>query len=196
MQASLNSYLVRLYASEPITAIYSTSKKMKLKLFAIAILLTATVFPSETFGAFCTYNRNSDYVLCGSVYCDTQSPSSPNDKLPAGDYYVGNFYHHGSTPWFNLYPRKKGTNDYWDYHTKVPELGCRGGFALHSGTISEGCITVSDDGCFNNLKMQITYYFPVIDFTVKECRGCSTYWSSCWWTSDITRPCTADLKSV
>ena len=43
--------------------------------------------------------------------------------------------------WFKLY-RQRVSEGYWDYHTKVPELGHHGGFAIHPGSYSEGCITV------------------------------------------------------
>lgn len=163
-------------------------------LFFSAMLLT-TILPELTKGAFCTYYRSSNSVTCGSVTCSTATLSW-NDKLPAGDYYIGDFYYHGgSTPWFNLFRRRTGTNDYWDYHTQVPELGCRGGFGLHAGTISQGCVTVTDYSCFHRLRAQIQANYPVIYFSVKECRSC--FWRWCTrGISTVRRPCTADLQSV
>lgn len=163
------------------------------------LFITVVFLPNFSSGAFCTYYRNSNRVTCGSVTCNAASTTA-DQKLPAGYYYVGNFYHHsGVTPWFNLYRQKAGTTDFWDYYTKVPELGCRGGFGLHSGTRSLGCVTVTDDNCFRRLQSEITNNYPIIYFDVKECRGCSSSFFggySCWFTSNVRRPCTTDLQSI
>ena len=154
-------------------------------------------------GAFCTYYRNSNRVSCGSVTCSTASPDDPADKLPSGYYYIGNFYTHPRlrVPWFNLYrERSSSKGTFWDYSTLIPELGCRGGFGLHSGSVSEGCVTVTDSSCFTRLKDEINRSFPVVYFNVYECISCSRGW---WWsqpscsrTQTIRRPCTADLQSI
>ena len=110
-------------------------------------------------------------------------------------------YLHGPrhTPWFNLYCQRSSGGGFWDYYTQVPELGCRGGFGLHSGDYSEGCITVTSSSCFNRLRNEIISNFPVIYFNVYECRNCHQgWWGSgyqCSWTQTVSRPCTADLQS-
>ena len=44
---------------------------------------------------------------------------------------------------------------YWEYSTKASEIGCRGGFGIHPGTISKGCISVTNARASNLL----TYIF-------------------------------------
>lgn len=153
----------------------------------------------SSFAAFCTYYRSSNRVTCGSVTCDTASPSWwSGGKIPSGYYYIGNFYSHSGTPWFNLYPQRQG-GGFWDYSTRVPELGCRGGFGLHAGSYSEGCITVPSSSCFNDLKDEINN-FPVIYFNVYECPSYwDCLWGNCGSTSNLnilSRPCTTDLQGI
>ena len=52
--------------------------------------------------------------------------------------------------WFNLYP-KRASGGYWDYHSRSPDHNCRGGFGLHEGTVSAGCVTVLDSSCFDKI---------------------------------------------
>ena len=165
-----------------------------MKTSAVLLLFTITLFlPSLSFGAFCRYYRSSNRVTCGSVTCDTASPNDQSDKLPSGYYYVGNFYYRNGVPWFNLYRQRSRSNDFWDYYTQVPELGCRGGFGLHAGSFSLGCITVTSDSCFRRLQSQITGNYDVTYFDAKECRGCNTY--GCVYTTSVRRPRTTDLQS-
>ena len=81
------------------------------------------------------------------------------DKLPPGEYRIGTyyFYKRKHKPWFNLY-RKSPAGKYWDYYSKIPELDCRRYFGLHLGEASEGCITVTNENCFERLKTVITLY--------------------------------------
>ena len=97
-----------------------------------------------------------------AVTCNTADAGS--SELPAGYYYIGDHYLHGPhrTPWFNLYRQRSSGGGFWDYYTQVPELGCRGGFGLHSGGYSEGCITVTNSNCFTRLTNEIISNFPVI----------------------------------
>ena len=169
-----------------------------LRLLLVTIILVTAAFASSQ-AAFCTYSRRRNSVSCGSVTCNTAEAGS--SELPAGYYYIGNHYLHGTagTPWFNLYRQRSSGGGFWDYYTRVPELGCRGGFGLHSGDNSAGCITVTNSNCFTQLKNEIINNFPVIYFNVYECRNCHQgWWSSgyrCSWTQTVSRPCTADLQS-
>lgn len=164
-------------------------------LLTISLLLATTiiigVLPLSQ-AAFCTYYRSSNTVRCGSVTCNTAEAGS--SELPPGYYLVGEYYSHRHVPWFNLY-RQRSSGRYWDYHTKVPELGCRGGFGLHPGGISEGCITVTDSNCFNRLRNEINKHYKPRDFNTYECIGC--IWKvGCVMQNIVSRRITADLESV
>ena len=165
----------------------------------LSLLLVMVIFTSTSQAAFCTYSRSSNTVRCGSVTCDTDDAGT--SELPAGYYYIGDHYIHAkhNLPWFNLYRQRSSGEGFWDYYTEVPELGCRSGFGLHSGSYSDGCITVTNSNCFTRLKNEIVNNFPVIPFDVYECRIChQSWWGSghrCAWTQTISRPCTADLQS-
>ena len=78
--------------------------------------------------------------------------------------------------WFNLYP-KRASGGYWDYHSKSPDHNCRGGFGLHEGTVSAGCVTVLDSSCFDEIILSVTSY-PVNSYTMNECG-----WGCPWWCS-------------
>ena len=157
---------------------------------------------SETaLAATCTYYRSSHRVTCGSVTCTTRPPSWwSRGSLPAGNYYIGRYGYNGN--WFQLYRQRSG-GGYWDYHTKIPELGCRGGFALHSGSYSEGCITVESNDCYRDLTNVINRY-RATSFSVYECLKCRQRISA-WWrrsyscrggTSTISRLRTTTLQAV
>ena len=145
-------------------------------------------------GSTCTYYRAANKLSCNGITCTTESLVW-GGKLPRGLYRIGTFYYHGSqqTPWFNLY-RYKGNGNYWDYHTKIPTESCRGGFGLHPGTVSEGCITVLNDSCFNRIKNAINLYSPH-SFSAIECRKC--FWGKCrGGTSTVSRSYTTTLSST
>ena len=161
-----------------------------MKCAVLTVLVFATLASSSP-GAICNYYQSSNTVRCGQVTCSTANPAGTHEKAPVGFYYIGKSRIHLGVGWFNLYPQR-ASGGYWDYHTKVPEFNCRGGFGLHAGTISEGCITVPDTSCFNQLRDEITNNFPVIPFDVYECSGCG--WWGCFWTSTVRRPCTSDLQ--
>ena len=137
-------------------SIVDISMSTNFSLLTIRLLLATTiiigVLPLSQ-AAFCTYYWSSNRVRCGSVTCNTVNAGS--SELPAGDYLIGTYYSRRGTPWFNLY-RQRSSGGYWDYSTQVPELGCRGGFGLHSGSYSLGSITVTDSGCFTWLKIAVT----------------------------------------
>ena len=166
-----------------------------LPLLKISLLLIIGVIPLSQ-AAFCTYYRSSNRVRCGSVTCSTAEAGA--SELPPGYYRIGNYYPRRGTPWFNLYRQRESGGRYWDYHTKVPELGCRGGFGLHSGSISEGCVTVTYSSCFSRLRNQIESNYRSANFNAYECRGCYSSWlgSGCVWTSTVGRVRTADLQSI
>ena len=162
----------------------------KMKYTVVFLLFIALI--ETALAATCTYYRSSNRITCGSVTCRTRSPPWwSGGKLPAGYYYIGDYGYKGT--WFKLY-RQRVAGGYWDYHSRVPELTCRGGFALHPGTYSRGCITVSDNNCYNRLKNVITRY-PAIWFSVHECSIVSCLVGSCP-TNNISRLCTTDLEAV
>lgn len=112
-----------------------------------------------------------------------------HSKLPAGYYYIGNYGYRGN--WFRLYRQRVG-GGFWDYHTQIPEESCRGGFALHPGSYSKGCITVKDSDCYDRLKNVINGY-PAIWFSVYECSWCT--WGYCYGGISTTSAlCTTDLQ--
>ena len=154
-------------------------------------VLLFIAFSETALAATCTYDRSSNEITCGSVTCSAEAPSTDSDKLPAGYYYIGEYGYKDT--WFKLYRQRPG-GDYWDYHTLVPELGCRGGFALHPGTISEGCITVSDNSCYERLKNVIDQN-RAKSFSAYECLRCISRWEVCVWTRPISRTYTADLQA-
>ena len=156
------------------------------------VFLLFIALAETTLAATCTYYRSSNRITCGSVTCSTASPPWwSSGKLPAGYYYLGDYGYNGN--WFKLY-RQRASGGFWDYHTQIPERSCRGGFALHPGSYSAGCITVTNSNCYNRLKNVITSY-PAIWFSVYECRGC--FLGSCrFGTNTISRLCTTDLQAV
>lgn len=163
-----------------------------MKLMVGLALLLALV--ACTSAATCTYDRSSNQISCGGVTCNTKGNVGGGGKLPAGYYYIGDHYSRNGVPWFNLY-KQRASGGFWDYHTQIPEENCRGGFGLHPGTISLGCITVLDPACFDGIRDVIKGY-GIIPFNVTECIRCSTFFGGCWWTNQISRPCRTDLDVV
>ena len=173
-----------------------TSSRMFSLLFLLASIL---MMSTSSHGAFCTYHRNANSVTCGSVTCSTASPKNVADKLPSGDYYIGTKYLHPQlrVPWFNLY-RLREDDIGWDYHSDIPELGCRGRFGLHFGSVSQGCVTVTDLSCFTRLSNEINRHCKPVYFTAYKCRFCinKKLLKTCLWTKSVTRLRTCDLQSV
>ena len=162
---------------------------MKMKLTLVVSLLLALA--ASSYAATCNYYRSSNSVTCRGVTCNAVS-SVRGGKLPLGYYYIGEFRRRGSTPWFNLYKQRNNGRGFWDYHTKIPEESCRGGFGLHPGTRSLGCITVTNRSCFNRLRRVINRYRSR-QFTVTECRTC--FWGRCLRGQNrISRRRTTDLR--
>eukprot|EP00483_Globobulimina_turgida_P000374 UN00374 len=101
----------------------------------------------------CYYSSSADTVRCdGSQTCNTVDYADP---LPSGTFLVGPQSGSHSGGWLNLYPVVSEIH-VWDYYTNVPSFGCRGGFGLHEGTQSLGCITISDNSCWNSIFNAIT----------------------------------------
>ena len=155
----------------------------------ISLLGLYLVVPETQGFLTCFYSSSQNIIRCGSVTCSTRTPTAP---LPKGWYRVGEFYNRRNVPWFNLYPQRS-SGGYWDYHTKSPDHSCRGGFGLHSGTISEGCITVGSDPCFDKLKKIIESH-GTSSTRVAECRGCR--WGLCLGGQSITTRTLYDLVWV
>ena len=145
-------------------------QQLMMKILLLAGLLGFT-FQLAT-AATCTYDQSANTVSCRGISCKTVGQVQ-GGKLPKGSYRIGTFYLHGRarTPWFNLYP-KRSAGGYWDYYTKASELGCRGGFGLHPGSVSLGCITVTDKRCFDQIKA-VVQRFPSNSFDVTECLTCT-----------------------
>jgi len=179
----------------PISPVYYDTKVMRMRPLAVLVLcsLLCTIL-----AATCTYNGRENHVTCGDVECSTKEAG--NLELPAGHYRIGVFYEHPRlhTPWFNLYRKRSSGGGYWDYSTLVPELSCRGGFGLHPGTISQGCITVTEGDCFQRLKEVIMGYGSK-NFSPYECRVCRRWWFGssyrCLFTQRIPRSYTTDLEA-
>lgn len=168
-------------------------------MFSLLLLLASLLMMSaSSHGAFCTYYRNSNSVTCGSVTCSTAAPNNKADKLPYGYYYIGNNYTHPryQVSWFNLYRPREGLIGFWDYYSSIPELGCRGRFGLHYGSVSEGCVTVTDLNCFTRLRDQINLHCEAFNFTAYKCRLCIKQLRICLWSQPVERVRTCDLYSV
>ena len=91
---------------------------------------------------------------------DVNNPASQHKTdhgpLPEGDYWIGNQYipkghlgdaaEGGNYNWYPLYgDNGKGGKSYESIPVKNPNTGevvCRGGFNLHTGRASDGCVTV------------------------------------------------------
>ena len=167
-------------------------------LFMVATIQMVFTLPHRP---LCIYYRLSNRVMCGSVMCNTASTflpviGLPTTNLPPGYYYIGNNYTHDGTPLLNLY-RQRTTEGFWDHSTAIPELGCHGGFCLHSGRVNEGCTTVTDSSCFAQLLDEINHYLP-IPFDAYQCIGCSQELPryGCYSTQPIHRTAMGDLLSV
>lgn len=163
-------------------------------LFLLASILTMS---TSSPGTFCTYYRNSNNITCGSVTCTTVSPSNNAHKLPFGYYFIGNYPTCSRYPvmWFNLYRQRHG-GGFWDYDTYIPELGCRRyRFCLNFGSVSEGCVTVTDLSCFTQLRNEINRHYCETDFNAYKCHGCYRWWG-CLRIRTVKRVGTGDLWSV
>ena len=166
-----------------------------MKFLLVAVVLMASL--ESILSATCTYDQSANQINCSGVVCSTIAQVQ-GGKLPRGKYRIGTFYHNydGRVPWFNLYPpRSRG--GFWDYYTRAPELGllgCRGGFGLHPGITSKGCITVTNTGCFNRIK-DVIQRFPMRSFTVTECKRCVARVCTRG-TGTLTRDYLTDLQVV
>ena len=165
-------------------------KTMEIKLASYTtVFLLLAVLTGRSSAATCTYSRSSNRVTCGGVTCSAATPGWFSSKLPSGDYRIGDYP--SRSGWFRLYKYSNG--HYWDYHTKIPEESCRGGFALHGGSFSEGCITVTDDSCFNRLTRVINRYRSK-SFSARECLTC--FWGGCRrGHSNVSRTYKATLRA-
>ena len=131
-------------------------------LLPIVVLLLVTLQATKSSAQTCTFYHSSGRLTCGPNAC---TAVRTNSLLPAGHYLIGS----SSNTWFNLYPYSGG--NYWDYHSGVPGLGCRAGFAIHSGSYSKGCITVTDSPCMARIASYLSRR-PLNSITVNECNDC------------------------
>ncbi|MCS2164612.1 DUF2778 domain-containing protein [Scandinavium manionii] len=118
-------------------------------------------------GIFMAFSGNGAYRnkgACGMI--------SDNGPLPSGKYYIVDrptgskanslrawaidtykstfYYHVDHTEWFALYRADGSINDS-TFFQKV----ARGGFRLHPGTVSDGCITLANQSDYNRLRAVI-----------------------------------------
>eukprot|EP00483_Globobulimina_turgida_P011123 UN11144 len=154
-------------------------------------LLSCILFIHSVNGEFCTYKMNERKLKCGTMtdWCTTQTDNVHGSKgpTPPGDYRIGQFRIHHEVGWFNLYPKRDNhPATYWDYSTHAPDRKCRGGFGLHFGSRSAGCITVLDKECWKKVEEQVKSQSYQSKTTYK-CQGCSAKWVgsgySCWRTT-------------
>lgn len=125
----------------------------------------------------CSFNRDNLQVTCGGTTCTATKPGwLSGSLLPAGVYRIGPLNTAKSVTWYNLYPLSGGS--YWDYYSGVPGLSCRAGFALHGGSYSEGCITVTSDSCMEQIASYLNQLSSLY-FSAKECNACTG--PNCWW---------------
>ncbi|CAF0936948.1 unnamed protein product [Adineta steineri] len=114
-------------------------------------------------GVECQYSLSKRLVTCqvpstgqpNKVSCQTVSPMSYAADTPVGSYVIAPTSPRKGVFWYNLYPKRISQAGYWDYYCKNPDTG-RSKIAFHSGTISEGCITVTDNTCAKQMKELIT----------------------------------------
>ncbi len=142
---------------------------------AVLVLLQATESSAPTCVVY--MDQGTRKVACGGISCTIVDS---NSLVPLSSYRIGPLNTaKAPTIWYNLYPYT-GNNlypyypsdgRYWDYHTQVPGLGCRGGFGLHNGTSSGGCITVTNNTCMESIKQHLDG-LPVNPFNVSECKVC------------------------
>ena len=101
-------------------------------------------------------NRNGSYIKCDTKRPSQTSSSKANGPAPDGLYSIGAVYTHRThgISWANLYPIKQNGNGWWDYYRTNPATG-RGYIGLHPGQISQGCITVTDQSCWNKLERML-----------------------------------------
>eukprot|EP01084_Bolivina_argentea_P181887 314099_1 len=134
---------------------------------------------------YCIYNADKLEMACGGVTCKTSKANVKGTKgrTEPGLYRAGKFYVHPKYKkgWFNLYPlRFSSGTSYWDYYTNAPNRKCRSKMALHEGTRSDGCITVINEKCWDNLRKKVeaqTY----ASRPIYKCRGCG-YIGNCLFT--------------
>jgi len=124
-------------------------------------------------GTFLAFSGNGAYRNrggCGAI--------QNNGPLPAGKYYIVDrpsgskanrlrawaidkfkstfYYHVDHTEWFALY-REDGKIDDQTFFNKV----ARGGFRLHPGTISDGCITLANQSDYNMMRNALYRASPI-----------------------------------
>ena len=163
--------------------------QLRLPLLSLALLALlvstckAVVVHPDGYGYayLCSFNRDNLQVTCGGITCTATKPGwFSGSVLPAGMYRIGPLNTDKSVTWYNLYPKSGGS--YWDYYSGVPALSCRAGFALHGGSYSKGCITVTDDSCLDQLADYLNQFSSAY-FTAKECSACTgpnCLWGKCW----------------
>lgn len=79
------------------------------------------------------------------------------DNTPVGYHKLGTVEWNSrkSKYWVNLYPKKRTGNEYWNYYCENPDTG-RSKIVLHSGSVSQGRISVPDSNCWSKLQTLFT----------------------------------------
>jgi hypothetical protein len=124
----------------------------------------------------CTYSVARNTVTCNGITCRTANPSQLKvDPLPQGNYLIGatNVRRKNTVYWFDLFPETTvaGRQAVWDYHTRVPQFQCRGGFGFHTGTKSAGCVTVEETDCMKRMLAPFDWRMSWKRDRI-ECGGC------------------------
>ncbi len=98
----------------------------------------------------CGIIKGSGPLPPGKYYIVDRPTGSSWNRLRAWgiDTYKSIFYYHvDHAEWFALF-RDDGSIDDSTFYEKVD----RGGFRLHPGTVSDGCITIANQSDFNRLR--------------------------------------------
>lgn len=116
-----------------------------------------SVFHHITLFIFNT-RRNGNYLKCDTKPAVNSDPAVNKGPAPNGAYAIGPVYkntQHGIS-WANLYPRKRNGEGWWDYYRANPDVpGSRSHIALHPGSLSYGCVTVTDFSCWSKLESML-----------------------------------------
>ncbi|XP_072042102.1 uncharacterized protein [Amphiura filiformis] len=109
--------------------------------------------------AVCYFYRDSNCLVCSkgadSQKCCTKPGTGNDDEIggptPKKEYLIGQFRRNWVSwrlvDWHNLYPKKNDNSGYWPYN--VPNEDGRSLIGLHPGSVTQGCVTVTDDTCWD-----------------------------------------------
>lgn len=105
------------------------------------------------------YSTSGRFAACATKKPSVSSSTQRGGPPPRGEYLIGKIYQHMGRDWYNLYPKKRSSNAYWDYYYKSPDTG-RSHIALHPGTVTLGCVTVTSNSCWNLIRDRVNTGSP------------------------------------